>query len=174
MRSPPVALVLILLAAPRAADAAEPDTGLAFFTATALDVAGFMVGGALIATSAAEGAGDAQRSFGWLAMQAGFTLSPLAAHGLIGEWDRGVTFAAVPAGALAGTAAFYRSRTDGVEYSSWADQWMVWGLFTAGLAASAAGAIDVLFAGSRPHGRTVAVRPCVGPGVAGLQIEGPL
>ncbi len=138
MRPFPFLVGSALLVLPRAARATEPDTGMALFTAAALDTAGFVAGGALIATSPTGGRGDGQRSFGWLAIQAGYTLSPLAAHGVVGEWDRGALFAAAPAGALAGTAAFYRSRTDGVEYSSWEEQWMVWGLFTAGLAVSAA------------------------------------
>jgi hypothetical protein len=51
---------------------------------------------------------------------------------------------------------------------------MLWGLFTAGLAVSTVGAIDVLFAGNRRHAPTLAVRPSVGLGQAGLRIEGSL
>jgi hypothetical protein len=127
-----------------------------------------------MATSRTGGSGDAQRSFGWLTIQAGFTLSPVAAHGVVGEWDRGALFAAVPAGTLAGTAAFYRTRTDGVEFSTKESQWMVWGLFTTGLAVSTAAAIDVLFADKRRHEPTIALRPTIGPCQAGLRIEGSL
>jgi|HubBroStandDraft_4_1064222.scaffolds.fasta_scaffold207233_3 hypothetical protein len=174
MRSFSLVLGSALLALPRFARATEPDTDLAFFTAAALDTAGFIAGSALMATSRTGGSGDAQRSFGWLTIQAGFTLSPIAAHAVVGEWDRGALFAAVPAGALAGTAAFYRSRTDGVEFSTQDSQWLVWGLFTAGLAVSTAAAIDVLFAGRRRHEPTLALRPAIGPGQAGLRIEGEL
>ena len=163
-----------LLVVPRFARATEPDTDLAFLTAAALDTAGFVTGGALMATSRTGGSGDAQRSFGWLTIQAGFTLSPVAAHGVVGEWDRGALFAAVPAGTLAGTAAFYRTRTDGVEFSTKESQWMVWGLFTTGLAVSTAAAIDVLFADKRRHEPTIALRPTIGHCQAGLRIEGSL
>jgi hypothetical protein len=172
MRSFWFVLASNLLAVPQTAMAAEPDTGLAFFTAAALDTGGFIVGGALVGTSPAGGVGDGQRSFGWLAIQAGATLSPLIAHGLVGEWDRGAAFAAIPAGALAGTAALYRGRTDGVEYSNVTEQWLVWGFFSASIAASVAGAADVLFAGSRLRGQGVALYPIVGPGQAALEVGG--
>jgi hypothetical protein len=166
------ASALLLVSLP--ARASEPDTGLALLTAAALDTAGFVVGGALIGTSPSGGTGDAQRSFGWLAIQAGFTLSPLAAHGVVGEWDRGALFAAAPAAALAGTAGFYRWKTDGVIYGTWEEQWMLWGLFTTGLVVSTVGAVDVLFAGNRRHPPALAVRPTLGLGEAGLRLEGSL
>jgi len=174
MRALPLVLASSLLVVPRAARATEPDTSLAFFTAAALDAAGFIVGGAIVSTSPAGGSGDERRSFGWLAMQAGYTVSPLVAQGMVGQWSRGAVFAAIPAGTLAGTAAFYRLKTDGVESNSLEQQRLVWGLFTVGLAVSMAGAIDVLLAGNPPRERMVAVRPNIGPGQAGLQIEGTL
>jgi hypothetical protein len=163
-----------LLFVPAPARAGEPDTGLALFTAAAVDTAGFIIGGALIGTSPPGGNGDGQRSFGWLAMQAGFAVSPFAAHGVVGEWDRGAYFAAFPTAALAGTAGFYLWKTDGVTYGTWEEQWILLGLFTAGLAVSTIGAIDVLFAGHRRHAPSLAVRPAVGLGQAGLRIEGSL
>lgn len=159
---------------PSSARADEPDTAVALAVAAALDTAGFIIGGAVIGTSPANGAGDAQRSFGWLGIQLGYTLSPLLAHGVVDEWGRGALFAAVPAAALGGTAAFYRTRTDGVEFSTLEDQRVIWSFFTAGVLASAAGAIDVLFAGGRRHSTTLALRPLLGPSQAGVDVEGTL
>jgi hypothetical protein len=175
-RATPAFLVPLLagLVTPAPARADEPDTGLAFAAAASLDAMGFIVGGALVGTSSANGSGDAQRSFGWLAIQAGYTLSPLVSHGIVDEWGRGALFAAVPAAMTACTAAMYRTRTDGVEYSSLEDQRVVWSLFTAGLVASVAGTIDVLFADRRRHPSTVALRPGFGPGAAWIDIGGAL
>src|SRR5258708_4761323 len=155
--SGPLAVTLTLLASQARAD--EPDTALALTVAAALDTVGFIVGGTLIGTSPANGAGDAQRSFGWLTVQLGYTASPFFAHGVVGEWGRGALFAAVPAAALGGTAAFYRTRPDSVEFSSLEDQGVIWSFFTAGLVASAAGVIDVLLAGDRRHPHGLALRP---------------
>jgi hypothetical protein len=173
MRPLPFLLASSLLLVPRLVGATEPDTGLALFSATAVDVAGFIVGGTLMATSAPGGSGDGQRSFGWLAIETGFTLSPLAGHGVLGEWDRGAAFAALPAGSVAATAAYYRSKTNGVEYWKLGQNWMLWGFFTTGLVVSTAGAIDVIFAANRWR-EGVALVPMLGPGQAGLRIEGTL
>jgi hypothetical protein len=158
------------VAAPARAE--EPDTPVALAVAAALDTAGFIVGGAIIGTSPAGGSGDAQRSFGWLTVQLGYTASPLFAHGVVDEWGRGALFAAVPAAALGATAAFYRTRTDGVEFSTLDNQRMVWSFFTAGLLASAVGTIDVLFAGGRKRKPTLALRPAFGPGEMSVHCEG--
>jgi hypothetical protein len=167
-----VAIAAASFVEPARAD--EPDTALALTVAAALDTIGFVVGGAIIGTSPAGGSGDAQRSFGWLTIQLGYTASPLLSHGVVGEWGRGALFATVPALALGGTAAFYRTRTDGVEFSTLEDQRVVWSFFTAGLLASAAGAIDILFADGRRRAHALALTPALGPGVAGLDLEGAL
>jgi hypothetical protein len=174
MRPLPLILASGVFFAPRSARAAEPDTGLAFASAAAFDAAGFIVGGALLGSSASGASGDGQRSLGWLAVQAGFTLSPLAAHGVVGEWDRGVAFAAIPAGTLSGTAAYLRTKTDGVEHNTLGESRVLWGLFSTGLAVSTAGAIDVLFAASRQRDRTITVWPTLGAGQVGLCIQGTL
>jgi hypothetical protein len=164
---------MLVAAAPARAD--EPDTALALTVAAVLETAGFIVGGTLIGTSPDGGNGDAQRSFGWLTVQLGYTASPLLAHGVVGEWGRGALFAVVPAAALGSTAAFYRSRTDGVEFSTLDDQRLVWSLFTVGLVASAAGVIDVVLAGDRQKKKkTLALRPGFAPGQAWVQCEGTL
>jgi hypothetical protein len=168
----PLALAMGLVARPAVAD--EPDTALALVVAAALDTTGFIVGGTLMATSPASGAGDAQRSFGWLTVQLGYTASPLLSHGVVDEWGRGALFAVIPAASLGGTAAMYRTRTDSVDFSSLEDQRIVWSFFTAGLLASAAGAIDVLFAGDRRHPPVVALRPGFAPGQAWISCEGAL
>jgi hypothetical protein len=173
----PLLIVLIVsavLVVPAPARADEPDTALALFTGAAVDTVGFLVGGTLLGTAPPGGNGDGQRSFGWLAIQAGFTLAPLASHGVVDEWGRGALFAAVPAATLAGTAALFRWQTDGIAYGTWEQQWLLWGTFTAGLAVSTIGVVDVVFASKRQRERGLAVRPTIGYGQAGLSIEGSL
>jgi hypothetical protein len=80
----------------------------------------------------------------------------------------------VPALALGSTAAFYRTRTDGVEFSTLEDQRVIWSFFTAGLVASAVGTFDLLFAGGRRRSRSIAFRPGFAPGQAWIQCEGVL
>jgi hypothetical protein len=174
MRPFPIVLVSALLVVPGQARAEEPDTALALFTGAAVDTVGFIVGSTLLGTAPPGGNGDAPRSFGWLTMEAGFTLAPVASHAVVGEWGRGALFAAAPATTLAGTAAFYRWKTDGIAYGTWEQQWLLWGSFTAGLAVSTVGVVDVLFAGKRQREHGLAVRPTIGYGQAGLRIEGSL
>jgi hypothetical protein len=167
------ALVAAALApAPRPARADEPDTALALFAGASVDVVAFVAGGTIVSTSPSSGAGDAQRSLGWFAIESGFIVAPLAAHGIVGEWGRGALFSAVPVVSLASTAAMYLTRTDSVENSSLDDQRVVWGLFTAALISSTAGLVDVLLARDRWRTHGIAVAPSVGPGVAGLRIQG--
>lgn len=170
MRPLSLAAALALLVVPCTARA-ETDSGIALLTAGGIDALGFIVGGTLLGVGG--GRSDLNNA-GWLTMEAGFTLSPLAAHGLVGEWARGAVFAAPPAVAIAGTAALFEAKADEVEHGSLPSQRWLWGFFSGALIASTVGAVDVLFAGSREHARGIAVRPTIGPGQIGLHVEGAL
>jgi hypothetical protein len=175
MRSIVVAsLVAALATVPRAARADEPDTALALFAGASVDVVGFIAGGTVVSTSPAGGAGDARRSFGWLAIESGFVAAPLVAHGIVGEWGRGAVFSVVPVASLAATAAMYRTRTDSVDNSSLDDQRVAWSLFTAALIASTVGLVDVVSAPNRRRASGIALVPALSPTMAGLQLQGRL
>jgi hypothetical protein len=171
MRPLSLAAALALLVVPCTARGAETDSGLALLTAGGIDALGFIVGGALLGAS---GGRSELNNAGWLTIEAGFTLSPLVAHGVAGEWGRGAVFAAPPALALAGTATLFEARADEIEHGSLPTQRWLWGLFSGALIASTVGAVDVLFAASRERARSIAVQPTIGPGQLGLHVEGDL
>jgi hypothetical protein len=128
-------------------------------------LAGFIVGGTLLGTSAS---GGSQENAGWLAIEAGFTIAPIASHAVAGEGWRGLVFAAPPAIATGGTAALFASNPSTIERGSIEQQRLIWGLFVGGLIASVAGVIDgVLTADPSPN---VAVAPTFGRDHVGLTV----
>jgi hypothetical protein len=150
------------------ASADEPDVGLGIVTGAATMVAGFGAGAVVVATS---GEHDATRNdAGWLTMESGFLLAPIVAHGVVGEWGRGLWFAAVPAACIGGSVAVFGIDEQAVRHGVLSEQRVLWGLFSAALFAGAAGVVDVAFAGDR----AVTVAPTVGDGRYGLEIWGPL
>jgi len=169
MRWLAASVALAVLFPVRPARAAEPDPGAALFSGAALNLAGFVVGGALLATSHG---GAAQNNAGWLSMEGAFTLSPVVAHGVVGEWWRGAAFAAVPGAALAVTAGMFASDGTAVERGELPEQRWMWGLYGVGLFASAAGIVDAMFAPARAL--PVRVAPVLGAGQVGLRIGGTL
>jgi hypothetical protein len=181
MRLAKVLPAAALVCLPRAARADEPDTALAFFAGASVNVVAVVAGGTAVSTAPSGVGGDARRSFGWLGIETGFVVAPLVAHGIVGEWGRGLLFSILPVAAVAGTAVMYAKRPDSVENSSLDDQRVAWSLFTAALISSTAGLVDVLTAGDasgsrragrRPHG--IGVVPFVAPTMAGLQVQGSL
>jgi hypothetical protein len=161
-------LVFALLLVPSPAHAEEPDAGLAILTGAGANLAGFIVGGAILATSHT----NTQNSAGWLTLESGFVLSPLLSHGVEGEWGRGALFASVPAACLAGTATLFGVVPNTVDQGSLPQQRLMWGLFVAGQFASAVGVVDAAFAPMRR--RNILIVPTVGLGQVGLQIGGVL
>jgi hypothetical protein len=157
---------VVLAASPARAE--EPDVGLGILTGAATIVAGFGVGAAVVATA---GEHDASRNnAGWLTMESGFLLAPIAAHGVVHEWGRGLWFATVPAGCIGGSAAVFGVDGETVRHGVLSEQRVLWGLFSLALFSGAAGVVDVAFAGDR----SVTVAPAVGAGRYGLEIRGPL
>ena len=154
---------------PASADDEGSSSGWALASAGAVDVAGFVVGGTLLA----RGHGDHLRdNAGWLTIESGFVLSPIAAHAVSGEWGRGGLFAVVPLATLGVTVALFQQEPDTVESGTLPQQRWMWAMFGAGLFSSAVGVVDALWAPARAQ--KIAVRPTVAPGQVGLQIGGTL
>jgi hypothetical protein len=169
----PLALAVGSLApTARASPPDPPDAALALVSGAAVNVAGMIVGGTVMATS--HGA-ILPYNAGWMTMEASFTVSPLLAHGLVGEWGRGLAFAAGPAAMLGGTAALFQMAPDTVEHGTLPQQRVMWALFGIGFLASAAGVVDATLAPRRARAiRDVVIAPVVGAGQMGLQIGGRL
>jgi hypothetical protein len=153
-----------------AEDATSPGDGtLAFMTGTAIALAGFGVGGLLLTT---DGMARSADNAGWLTIQSGFVIAPLAAHGVAGEWARGLLFAAPPAAMDAGTATLLAIHPEAVRHGDLTQQRFLWGFFGVGLFTSAFGVVDATFAAGRA--RALSVAPRVGSGEVGIQIGGVL
>jgi hypothetical protein len=161
-----VAVVAAALPWAMSARAEEPDAGLAVVVGAGMNVAGLIVGGAVLATSHSSAANSA----GWLTMESSFVLSPFAAHAVEGEWGRGALFAAVPAACLAGSATLIGVVPDTIDLGPLPQQRVMWILFGIGQLASAVGIIDATFAPMRK--RKVFIVPTVGFGHMGLSIGG--
>jgi hypothetical protein len=168
MRSLLVAAVLgvvSFITPPARADGPDPVVAVAVGAATVL--AGFAVGGTLMAASP----GSAGRTeAGWFAIESGFAIAPLVSHGLVDEWGRGAVFAAIPTGTTLATLPVFLVNDASVEHGTLPQQRVMWGLFCAGLAASTAGIIDTAFA----TGRSLRIAPALGAGNVGLMVGGAL
>jgi hypothetical protein len=147
---------------------ADPDRGAAVLVGAATFVLAFAAGGIVVAT--ANGS-NSQSNVGWVAIESGFTLAPLASHAVMGEWTRGLAFTAAPAAMLGGTVALFDYDNGTIQHGSLTEQRIMWGMFTAGLFAGIAGVVDAGL--SRGPGR-VALGPLVGPGATGLTLGGAL
>jgi hypothetical protein len=156
---------VVAVAAP--AKAADPDPGVALAVGAATLVAGFAVGGTIMASSGeSPGANEA----GWMALESSFVLAPFASHAIVGEWGRGALFASVPAATTLGTIPIFLVSPQGVDHGTLPEQRVMWALFCTGLAASLAGVVDTAFS----PGRRVQVAPLLGRGEAGLVLGGVL
>jgi hypothetical protein len=160
--------VVLSVSSSSRARAEEPDAATAVLVGAATNVAGFIVGGAVLSTSHT----NAVNSAGWLMIESGFVLSPFAAHAVEGEWGRGALFAAVPAACLGGTATLFGVVPNTVDQGSLPQQRLMWGLFVASEFASVVGIVDAAFAPTRK--RKLTILPAVGFGQVGVQIGGVL
>jgi hypothetical protein len=163
------AATVALFLATLPAHAEEPDTTAAFFTGASVFIASFGVGGVLLGSTLSDHKRD---NVGWLTIESGFTLAPLAAHAVAGEWARGAVFAAPPAVATVGTGVLFGYYPNAVRHGRLPEQRVMWTLFGAGLFVSIAGIVDATFADKRYHSLTVT--PAVGKGECGLEIGGTL
>jgi len=162
-----VAAALTKSSTARAADDDDPSLGVA--AAAAIDVAGFVVGSAVMANGHGRTTTDNE---GWLTLQGSFVLSPFVGHAAVGEWGRGAAFAIAPACAFGGTAAVFAMDPGTVENGTLPQQRWMWSFFTAGLLTSALGTLDIFWAPARAH--ALSVTPVMGGGELGLRVGGTL
>jgi hypothetical protein len=148
---------------------AEPDPGVGLVAGTAVLLLGFTVGSTIVAT--ADGSNTATNA-GWLVMESGFALAPWTAHAAVGQWARGLAFAALPAATTGGTIGLFDYAPGTVLHGTLVQQRILWGLFGGGLVSSVVGMLDVTLASRRAG--SVALAPMVGAGEVGLQVGGGL
>jgi hypothetical protein len=149
------------------ADPPDPTTGLV--AGAAVLVASFTVGATFLATAEGD---NGPSNAGWMIMQSGFALAPLAAHGVLGEWGRGLAFSALPTATTAGTLALFEAQPGTILHGSLPQQRFLWGLFGVGLASSVVGIVDATLAA--PRIGPVAIAPAIGPGHLGIELGGSL
>jgi hypothetical protein len=152
-----------------AARAEEPAPALALVAGAAVIVAGLTTGSMLLASSDFD---RTRANAGWLTIESGFTLAPWVAHAVVGEWARGVAFAAPPGAMLGATEALFQYSPGTVASGSLPEQRWMWGLFGVALASSGIGVVDVLFAPRRA--KTFSVAPSIARDGVGLQVGGAL
>jgi hypothetical protein len=163
-----------------AAPVREPDTAAAFIAGASMIVVGLGVGASLIGGNAGNAGkcvsgGQCTNSLdvaGWMVMQSGFAAAPIVAHGITGEWGRGLLFGSVPLATPAGSATVFAIDPTAVRHSALPEQRVLWSLFVVGLFSSAYGVVDALSADERA--RRVVVTPTFGRGAAGIDVEGTL
>ena len=149
------------------ARAEEPNTGAAFLTGASVFFASMGVGGLLLTAKSGD---HSIENAGWLTAESGFTAAPILAHGIVGEWARGLVFAAPPAISVGATATLFGIQPDAIENGKLPKQRILWSFFCVGLFSSAAGVVDAAFADRRVH--SVVVAPSVGAGSFGLEVGG--
>lgn len=160
------ALLLLLIAFSSPARAEDRPSGTAaFVTGAATLLAGFAVGGTLVAASGKDAASN---EAGWLTIETGFILAPLTSHAAVGEWGRGFAFATMPTATTLGSIPVFLASKDAVENGVILQQEAMWWCFMGGLLTSIAGVIDATFA----PGRALRVAPVVGPHSARLMVGG--
>jgi hypothetical protein len=155
-----------LLAAP-AAHADPPDPALAWITGATVFAGGFLAGGAIL--GGANGDEGAVR-IGWMTIEGALALAPLASHAVVGEWGRGLAFAAVPVAGILSTAVVLGIEPDAIDHGEAGARITVWSSLTAGLLVGVAGVVDAAFADQR----AISVLPMAGSGKLGLLVGGPL
>ncbi len=142
---------------------------MALFAGAAVFVAGFTVGGLLVATA---NGGSAQNNAGWVVMESAFAVAPTAAHGAAGEWARGLAFTALPAASVGCTAAVFSIDPGAVTHGALPEQRWLWSFYGVALAGGITGVVDALFADARAP--ALAIVPTAGVGRFGLALQGAL
>ena len=151
------------------AHAAPPDPALAWLVGAAVVVGGFLVGGTILGGANGD---EAVVRTGWMTIEGGLALAPLASHAVVGEWTRGLAFAAVPAAAVAGSAVLFGVVPGAIDHGEAPARVSVWSCMTAGLLTGIAGVVDAAFADRRSTAITVV--PMAGSGELGLVVGGTL
>ncbi|HEX4475893.1 MAG TPA: hypothetical protein VH142_12495 [Polyangiaceae bacterium] len=147
----------------------EPDPALAFITGASVFLVGFGLGGVVLTANSRS---RADQNAGWLTIQSGFALAPLAAHAVTGEWTRGALFATVPTAAALTSGTLIAVFPNAIMNGQLPKQRALWGSFGVGLFSSVVGIVDATFVRKRMHSVTIA--PSVGAGTVGLDVGGTL
>jgi hypothetical protein len=187
----PLLLLLAAAASPRSAAAAPPDPpdpprradppiGVAIVAGVATAL--FPV--ALGAMYTASAGSDGQRNVGYVVGGAGLSLSPLAAHAVLGEWERAAAFGAVPVASEIAMCALVTAQPDAVFHGTVLSRTSFGILYSFDVFGAAAGIVDVMVAAERrsPDGKRsawwplphVTLAPSVGRTHAGLVLGGTL
>jgi hypothetical protein len=146
-----------------------PDPTIALVVGAGVLVASFAVGATVLASAEGD---NGPSNTGWMIMQSGFALAPLAAHGVVGTWGRGLAFSAVPVATAAGTLGLFEAEPGTILHGSLPQQRFLWGLYGVGLAASVVGVVDATL--TIPRIGPVAIAPAIAPGHVGLEVGGSL
>lgn len=165
-------LLVVLLLLPTTARAEPPDPGFSIAAGAATNLVGLIVGGTVMATGHGS---DAVNNAGWITMMGAFTLSPVVAHGVEGEWARGLAFSSLPAATTGGTVVLFQAVPDTIDHGTLEQQRLMWALFGVGFLGSAAGVIDATLAPRRARARArhdVTLAPMIGASMVGLRIAG--
>jgi hypothetical protein len=162
---PALIVSLVLLASPSQADTTPAPT-YGFVAGASVFLAGFVVGGVIVATSNYS---DSQTNAGWLTMDAGFALAPFASHAFTGEWTRALWFSGVPSACFAASATLVAVHPATILHGTLEDQRAIWSVFGGGLLSGLVGVVDSAFVARRAK-RSLALTPLPGPGQIGLGI----
>lgn len=145
----------------------RPSVTVSIIAGAAMAMVPMAIGGAVLGSDDPD-----TRNLGAHIFLGGLTLAPLVSHGIVGEWRRGLAFAAVPAlGQL------------GVLGVMWKDpkvtQWglprtrIPFGSFVClSLLGSIVGLVDSVIAGDRLERRGVVVQPVIDGELTGLGVRG--
>jgi hypothetical protein len=163
-----------MLAAPavRAAEPDKPDAVWAGVVGAATAFAGFAIGGTIMGVT---GDNSPVAMAGWLTMESGFALAPFTAHAVVGEWWRGVAFAALPTATTLSTIPVFAYNEGAVVHGSLPQQRWMYVLLCTGILSSGVGVVDAVLAPIRRRGRpALQVAPAVGAGNYGFVVGGAL
>ena len=169
-----VAILVAVLGARASRAAADQGTGSQAAVAAAAGFATIFVpltiGSGLVAQNDALNRPQAP----FLVIDAGLALAPLVAHGLVGEWRRGLGFAALSTGGALLTQILIESSPELIQHGRATDRVLFGVLFTVALFSSAAGVADCLSAADRAPPPRLTIHPIGGPGALGLAVGGTL
>ncbi len=156
---------LLSLAPPARARAEEPRAPVA--EALLAGAGSAMVPFAIGAGLAAGDGSVTQKNAGLVVANAGLCLGPLVSHAIVGEWDRGALFAAIPAASTAGIAAVLAARPGTVFGDDAELPTLFTALFAVSVLGGALGLADTALAGERLRAQVVPSRSGLVVGMAG-------
>lgn len=157
---------------PKRARRAAPNLALAL----AAGAATAFIPLALGITHTATAASDGQRSVGYAVAGAGLALSPIAAHVVLGEWQRAAAFGAAPVASEIAMCSIMAAKPDYIFHGTVFSRTTFAVLFSVDVVGVAAGLWDVAMVGDpkRPLAGRLTLAPTVGQGRFGITAGGTL